>query len=189
MPDSIVRSPAAPPAAPPAATPGGEAGKLRLYAGVVGAVLVLDVLTKWVVQRSLRLYDPVPVIGDYVRLTYLFNPGAAFGLHLGPYSRIFFGVLSIVAVVVLWLFFRATPAADRMRLFAIALVTGGAVGNLLDRVRDVRGVVDFLDVGIGTLRWPVFNVADIAISVGAILLAVSLWREEQAQPGAGDGSG
>lgn len=164
------------------------AGKMRLYVAVVGAVLVLDIATKLLVQRTLRLYDPVPIVGDYIRLTYLFNPGAAFGLHLGAYSRVLFGVLGVVAVVVLWLFFRTTPAWDRLRLLAIALVTGGAIGNLIDRVRDVRGVVDFLDVGIGTLRWPVFNVADIAISIGAILLAVSLWREEQVQARDRDGA-
>jgi signal peptidase II len=168
--------------APPAA-PRRDRAKMLFYVVVVGTVLVLDIATKWAVQRTLRLYDPVPVLGDFFRLTYIFNPGAAFGLHLGAYSRLFFTVLSLVAVVVLWLFYRATPYADRLRLFAIALVTGGAVGNLIDRLRDIRGVVDFLDVGIGGLRWPVFNIADIAISVGAILLAISLWNEEEVQPG------
>jgi hypothetical protein len=72
-----------------------------------------------------------------------------------------------------------TPVADRLRLTAIALICGGAIGNLIDRVRSESGVVDFIDVGVGNIRWPVFNVADIAVTTGAIILALSLWKEEQ----------
>ncbi|HEX2091452.1 MAG TPA: signal peptidase II [Longimicrobiaceae bacterium] len=156
----------------------GMEGKLGIYLGVVGGVLVLDILTKYVVQRTLRLYEPVPVLGDFFRLTYIFNRGAAFGLHLGDYSRYIFTALTVAAIIGLFVWFRTTPATDRMRLFALASVTGGAIGNLIDRIRSHQGVVDFLDFGIGNLRWPVFNVADIAVTCGAILLAVSLWRED-----------
>jgi signal peptidase II len=153
--------------------------KLVLYGTVVGGVIALDQVTKFVVERSLRLYDPVPVWGEFFRLTYIFNRGAAFGLHLGDASRWIFTGLAAVAVVVLWFMYRGTPWTDRLRLFAIASVTGGAIGNLIDRVRSSRGVVDFLDFGVGDVRWPVFNVADIAVTCGALMLAFSLWREEQ----------
>jgi signal peptidase II len=83
--------------------------------------------------------------------------------------------------VVLFFMYRATPVSDRLRRVSIALVTGGALGNVVDRIRSPRGVVDFFDFGIGTLRWPVFNVADIAVTTGAILLAISLWREDADQ--------
>ena len=156
-----------------------EGRKALIYGGVVGASVALDVLTKYIVQNTLVLYRPVPVWGDFFRLTYIYNRGAAFGLHVGGYSRYVFLVLTVVAVVVLFTWFRTTPAHDRLRLYAIASVTGGAIGNLIDRVRSDRGVVDFLDFGIGSVRWPVFNVADIAATTGALLLAVSLWREEQ----------
>lgn len=155
--------------------------KTRIYAWLVGGTVLLDVVTKYVVQRTLVLYEPVPVWGDFFRLTYIFNRGAAFGLSLGEYSRYLFLALTLVAVIVLAGWYRGTPASDRMRLAAIAAVTGGAIGNLIDRVRSHRGVVDFLDFGIGQVRWPVFNVADIAVTTGAILLAISLWREEQEQ--------
>ena len=145
---------------------------------MVGVIVVLDVITKYVVQQRMRLYDPIPVLGDFFRLTYIFNRGAAFGLSLGDYSRVIFTVLTLLAIVGLFFWFRSTPLSDRVRLFALASVTGGAIGNLIDRVRHDRGVVDFLDFGIGSVRWPVFNVADIAVSVGAVLLAVSLWRED-----------
>jgi signal peptidase II len=160
--------------------PAAEIGrKAALYLGTVGVVVALDVYSKWKVESSLTLYDPVPVIGDFFRLTYIFNRGAAFGLHLGESSRFIFLGLAVLAVAVLFFMYRSTPWSDRMRLFAIASVTGGAIGNLLDRIRSDRGVVDFLDFGLGGVRWPVFNVADIAVTVGALLLAISLWKEEQ----------
>ncbi len=165
-----------------ATTPADEARrKIALYACTVGGVIVLDQITKSVVLKSLRPYTPVEVWGDVFRLTFIYNTGAAFGLHLGDASRWVFMALAAVAVVVLWLMFRGTPWRDRVRLVAIASVTGGAIGNVIDRIRSSRGVVDFLDFGLGDVRWPVFNVADIAVTVGALLLALSLWREEQKQ--------
>ncbi len=157
-----------------------ERRKFTLYTLLLVFIVALDVATKMVVQRTLVLYDPVPVLGNVFRLTYIYNPGAAFGLHLGDYSRYIFLTLTVVAVIVLFLWYRATPWHDRLRLVAIAAVTGGALGNMIDRVRSSRGVVDFLDIGVGHVRWPVFNVADIAVTVGAVLLALSLWTEETA---------
>lgn len=160
--------------------------KGALAVGIVGVVLVLDILTKlWVVQ-SFALYESVPVLGDWVRLTYTHNRGAAFGIHVGEHSRVFFLLLSLVALVVLGLIYRATPARDRLRIAALALVAGGALGNILDRIRFERGVVDFLDLGIGVHRWPVFNVADMAVSTGAILLLLSFYSEERESGDASD---
>ncbi|CAA9368902.1 MAG: Lipoprotein signal peptidase [uncultured Gemmatimonadetes bacterium] len=163
-----------------AGTPADEARrKMALYLGLVIGWVVLDQVTKVIVQRTLRLYDPVPVIGDFFRLTYIYNRGAAFGLHLGDWSRIAFSILPVAAAALLYMMYRTTPWSDKMRLIAIPLVTGGAIGNLIDRIRSSRGVIDFFDFGFGGTRWPVFNVADIGVTVGALLLAVSLWREEQ----------
>ena len=163
-----------------AGTPADEARrKMALYLGLVIGWVVLDQVTKVIVQRTLRLYDPVPVIGDFFRLTYIYNRGAAFGLHLGDWSRIAFSILPVAAAALLYMMYRTTPWSDKMRLIAIPLVTGGAIGNLIDRIRSSRGVIDFFDFGFGTMRWPVFNVADIGVTVGALMLAVSLWREEQ----------
>lgn len=145
---------------------------------IVAAVVGLDLLTKLWIQRSLRLYEQIEVIGDYLRLTYIYNPGAAFGIHVGEYSRVVFLVLSLAALIALVAMYWTTPHSDRIRLMSIALICGGALGNLVDRVRSPRGVVDFLDVGIGSMRWPVFNVADMAVTVGAVLLALSLWTED-----------
>lgn len=155
------------------------ANKLALLLGVVGIVVLLDATTKMLVQQTFHVYEQIDIIGEYLRLTYIYNPGAAFGIHLGPYSRLIFLVLSVVALVVLAAMYWVTPVQQRVRLIAIALVCGGAIGNLVDRVRSARGVVDFLDLGVGDLRWPVFNIADVAVTTGAIFLALSLWREEQ----------
>jgi signal peptidase II len=163
------------------APPRAQERSMHLVAIVVG-VVVLDLITKLWIQRTFRLYEQVEVIGDYLRLTFIYNPGAAFGIHVGEYSRIVFLVLSLVALVALVAMYWTTPHHDRLRLSSIALVCGGALGNLIDRVRSPRGVVDFLDVGIGDMRWPVFNVADMAVTIGAVLLAVSLWHEDTSQP-------
>jgi signal peptidase II len=114
--------------------------KMALYLGLTLGLIAIDQLTKYIVERSLRLYDPVPVIGDFFRLTYIFNRGAAFGIHLGDWSRIAFSILPVAAAVLLFLMYRQTPWSDRTRLISIALVTGGALGNLIDRIRSSRGV-------------------------------------------------
>jgi signal peptidase II len=159
------------------------AGKGRLFMGTVLSIVLVDFITKWMVQQRFHLYQQVQVIGDYLRLTFIYNPGAAFGIHLGEYSRPIFLVLSVVALVALTGMYWATPLRDRVRLMSISLICAGAIGNLVDRVRSHRGVVDFLDIGIGDLRWPVFNVADIAVTTGAVFLALSLWREERRDDG------
>jgi signal peptidase II len=145
---------------------------------VAGTVLGLDLLTKTVVERGFDHGRVVSVLGDWVQLRLVYNPGAAFGLDLGSQSRWLFLALAAVAVAALTRFAWNTSAADRFRLLALGLVAGGATGNLIDRVRSPQGVVDFLDVGLGTMRWPTFNVADIGVSCGAIALAISFWLED-----------
>lgn len=150
-----------------------------LFWSVLVAIVLTDILTKAIAEYALvpqRI--PHELIGDAVRLTLVYNPGAAFGLHLGEYSRWIFMVLTIGALFILGRLYRATRDGDLPRTLAISLVCAGAVGNLIDRIRHAQGVVDFIDVGIGDSRWPTFNVADMAVSVGAFLLAWVLWGEE-----------
>jgi signal peptidase II len=153
--------------------------KVALFFAIVVGVGVLDISTKLLVQRHFYLYQQVDIIGEYVRLTYIYNPGAAFGISVGEYSRQIFMVLSTIALVALIGMYWYTPVGDRIRLISIALICGGAIGNLIDRIRQETGVVDFIDVGVGDVRWPIFNIADMAVTTGAIVLAMSLWREEQ----------
>ena len=130
----------------------------RFITLVVGIVLV-DQFTKILAVDHLSpAYVPHPVIGDAVRLTLVYNPGAAFGLHLGPWSRWIFTALTAVALVVLWRMYRSSGSQERVKATALAMVSGGAIGNLVDRLRSSRGVVDFLDVGVAAWRWPTSTV-------------------------------
>lgn len=153
----------------------------RLFLGVALGVVALDAITKLAAEAFLLRYAGVPVVGEWFQLRLVYNPGAAFGLHLGPYSRWIFLVLALGAVVLLGRMSRTAAPGDRFRQLALGLVAGGAAGNLVDRIRSPQGVVDFLDVGVGAIRWPTFNVADIAVSCGAIALAISLWIEDSRQ--------
>jgi signal peptidase II len=147
-------------------------------------VIVADLLSKLLAEQLLApRYMPHPVIGNFVRFTLAYNPGAAFSMSLGQYSRPIFGAFAVIALVVLWRLYKMTGAGaragDRTRIVALALAFGGAAGNLLDRFRSPQGVVDFIDIGVGASRWPTFNFADVAVSVGAVLLACVLWYAEQ----------
>jgi signal peptidase II len=153
-----------------------------LFWGLIVAVIVLDVVTKAVAETALAPRGvPREVIGDWLRLTLVYNTGAAFGISLGPYSRWLFLALAIIALVILGRLYRQTPDRDRFRLASIGLVCAGAIGNVIDRIRHPMGVVDFIDIGIGMHRWPTFNIADMAVSVGAFMLAWSLWIEDRAR--------
>jgi signal peptidase II len=144
------------------------------------SVVLLDVVSKAVAVAVLPpAGGPRPLLGDAVRLTLVYNPGAAFGLSLGAHSRWIFMALSVVALGILARLYRQTRADDLVRALAITLVASGALGNLIDRIRSGLGVVDFIDVGIGPHRWPTFNVADMAVSGGALLLAWVLWADER----------
>ena len=155
----------------------------RIFWATAGAVVAGDVVTKLLAEALLARHLPVRVVGDVVQLRLVYNQCAAFGFCLGQYSRWIFFALALVALVVLASMVRATRDGDRVRIVTLALVCAGAVGNVIDRLRSTLGVVDFVDVGIGSARWPTFNVADSAITVGAIGLAVSLWLEGRAHDG------
>jgi len=148
---------------------------------LIAVVITVDVITKAFAEQYLApARIPHPVFGEWLRLTLVYNPGAAFGLHLGEHSRWIFMGLTVAALLILSRLYVITAPGDRPRTIALALVCAGAVGNLLDRIRSPLGVVDFLDVGVGdAARWPTFNVADIAVSTGAFLLAWVLWREDR----------
>src|SRR5947207_91205 len=158
-----------------------SAAERRLFWGTAIAVVVSDFVTKLIAEAFLARRLPLQVLGDIVQFRLVYNEGAAFGLHVGENSRWIFLGLAVLALFVLASLVRSTRPGDRFRLIALALVCGGAVGNLIDRVRSAQGVVDFVDVGLGAWRWPTFNVADSAITIGAIALGLSLWQEGSAQ--------
>ena len=155
-----------------------SAAERRLFAVTAALVIVFDLVTKAAAEAHLTRVTGVSVFGEWFQLRLVYNQGAAFGLHLGPYSSWFFLGFAVLAVFVLNALSRSAMPGDRFRQIACGLVTGGAIGNLLDRVRSERGVVDFIDIGLGSYRWPTFNIADIAVTCGALALALSFWRED-----------
>jgi signal peptidase II len=155
---------------------------MTFYLTALG-IIVLDQLTKAVIVRTLRLGDAIPVVPGFFDIAFVFNPGAAFGFlaTLPAGLRGPFFILVSVAAVVLILIYRARYLRDkRLASTALALILGGALGNLIDRLR-YGMVVDFLDVHVHQYHWPAFNVADSAISVGVGLMLLELvieWRKE-----------
>lgn len=151
----------------------------RLFWLIVVAVIGTDLVTKAAAVAALPLGVPRDVVGSAVRLALVYNPGAAFGLSFGPSSRWIFLALTMAALASLARLQWAARAGDFARSTAIGLVCGGAVGNLIDRVRSPVGVVDFIDIGVNYHRWPTFNVADMAVTTGAVMLALVLWSEDR----------
>ena len=150
------------------------------------AIVLADVATKRLAVDHLSPpYVPHDVIGEYLRFTLAFNSAGAMSLSLGPSSRLWFVLLSIGTLFVLAYMYRQTAPDDRLQLTALALICGGALGNLLDRLRSARGVVDFIDIGIGTHRFWTFNIADVGVTLGTAaltwILCVRAAREERAR--------
>ena len=155
-----------------------------VYLGVSLAVVVLDQITKAIVAARIPLHDTIPVIRGFFDLTHVKNSGAAFGLFASLSSPARATILTAVAggvflAVLAWSL--TSPVTLTRQQTALALVQGGAVGNLIDRVR-FQSVTDFLRFYVDRWEWPSFNVADSAISVGVVLLAWNIWRHPQKEP-------
>jgi signal peptidase II len=142
-------------------------------------IVALDVFTKMLAVARLTEHVPRQIVGSVVRFTLAYNPGAAFSMSLGENSRYIFGAFAVGALFILWRLYRSTLPGDTLRVIALGLAWGGAAGNLIDRFHRSQGVVDFLDIGIGDVRFWTFNVADSAVTVGALVLGWVLWREER----------
>jgi len=158
---------------------------LLLFA-IAGGVLALDQLTKFLVMRRIPFETSIPIVGDFVRFTHIRNRGVAFGLLSD--QGIPFVFVSLVAMLLIVLSLRRVPREARTLRLSLAAILGGACGNLIDRVR-FREVVDFIEVGVGRLRWPVFNVADVAVTTGVFLFIAAslLGRRESVPPDADPG--
>jgi signal peptidase II len=152
--------------------------KLQIFGIIFPLVMILDLVTKrWAL--SALATQRGELLGGLVPLTLAFNKGAAFGIRIGEDSRWFFVPVTLIALALLLLLLRQAASRDYLRIVAISLVVSGAVGNLYDRLRWGRGVVDFIGpIDLGFWDFPIFNVADMSITCGAILLAFSFWMEE-----------
>jgi signal peptidase II len=147
----------------------------RLVA-IAGLIVLLDQLSKAIILKSMPLHHSISVIPGFFDITFIFNPGGAFGFLAGQHSilrHVFFLGATSLAICFIFILYRKIPQTHSLLANAFALIIGGAVGNLIDRVRFEK-VVDFLDFYLGKYHWPAFNVADSAISVGMVIFVYHL---------------
>ena len=153
--------------------------RFGLLAIVALAAMALDQWTKWLTLVHIPEHRPIPVIPGFFDLVNVRNRGAAFGFlnrsDIEWQFWLFLGA-TVAAVVAIVALIRSMRRPDGRLVLGLGLVLGGALGNLSDRVR-FRAVIDFLDFYIGSWHWPAFNVADMAICLGALLACLSLWRQ------------
>jgi signal peptidase II len=153
--------------------------KWFLLVSLLGLVLCLDQASKLYVHNTFMLHESRPVIAEFFHLTYVRNPGAAFGFlahQQEAFLRFFFPMVTMFAIVVLLVYFIRVPYQRTLTLWGIGLILGGAVGNGIDRLW-LGQVIDFLDFHWhNTYHWPAFNLADSAICVGVGLLLLDAFR-------------
>jgi signal peptidase II len=150
--------------------------KYMRLACVAGLIVIVDQITKALILKSMPLYHSVPVIPGFFNITHIQNPGGAFGFLANQSSNlrtIVFLLISSLAVGLIFWFYKNTPKTHPWLANAFAMIFGGAIGNLIDRIRFGK-VVDFLDIYLGDLHWPAFNIADSAISIGIAIFIFHL---------------
>jgi signal peptidase II len=158
--------------------------KTLFFLAMAALVLLLDQMTKAWIISTLRIHESLTVIGGFFNITHVRNPGAAFGFLAGAspaFRYVFFLAVTVAAIVLILHYLRTTRIEDISLVFSLSLILAGAVGNLIDRVR-FGEVVDFFDVYIGVHHWPAFNVADAAITSGAAILMIILFRRRKERP-------
>ncbi len=151
-------------------------GKYKRLAGVAGLIVLSDQITKALILKSMPLYHSVTVIPGFFNITHIHNPGGAFGFLANQSSNlrtIVFLLISSLAVGLIFWFYKQTPKTHPWLANAFAMIFGGAIGNLIDRIRFGK-VVDFLDFYLGNLHWPAFNIADSAIVIGITVFVIHL---------------
>jgi signal peptidase II len=155
--------------------------RYRIVSVLSGVIIILDQITKIWVQGSISMYESIPVIPGFFDLVHVLNKGAAFGflnradIHWQTY---FFIGVSALAVVLIFHLVRTVDRRDPFMFTGLGCILGGALGNMIDRIR-IGQVIDFLDFHVAGHHWPAFNVADMAISVGALLLLISFYQRKK----------
>jgi signal peptidase II len=139
---------------------------------------VFDYITKRQVETTMTLHQSINVIGEYLKWTYIRNPNGVFGIKLGPFGGNYFAFMSVALLIVLLIIYRREILKSNLIGLAFAFIIGGAAGNLTDRFL-YGEVVDFIQMGIpGGPYWPIYNIADLVVVIGMILLIIYFAREE-----------
>ena len=140
---------------------------------VIGLVILFDQVTKLLIRNYMAIGQSIKVVGNFIRFTYVENPGIAFGIHIN--NTLVFTILSLIASSAIGIYLYLNRSGPGLLKISLAIILGGAFGNLIDRVLSGR-VVDFIDIGMGGLRWWIFNIADSAVVIGMILLVINIYR-------------
>jgi signal peptidase II len=157
--------------------------RYRIILGIAACIVALDQASKFVAERTIAPYEVIPVTG-FFNLVNVRNYGAAFGFLNDPnlnWQFWFFLAATLLATGIIVYIAKKAEDRDKTLFFALGCILGGAIGNLVDRIR-YRAVVDFLDFHYAGWHWPAFNVADIAICIGAGLAALLIWRSPLPAP-------
>jgi len=167
--------------------------KTVIVYSTIAIIVVLDQISKYIVKTSMHLYESIGLIGDFLKLTYIENPGMAFGIQFQ--NKFWFTFLSVFAALIVVVYLVRMPNERFIFRFSLALILGGAIGNLTDRLLYGK-VTDFVDVeffdislpsfkflflqfpGYDMTRWPVFNVADSAVTCGMLLLTWMIFTQK-----------
>lgn len=156
--------------------------KYLLLIAISGFIIAIDQIVKLYVHTHFQLHESIPVIKDFFNLTYVPNPGAAFGIFKDSHEifrTIFFMSMPPIACLIILFILRTVPDHDKIQIYALSGVFGGAIGNYIDRIR-LGFVVDYLDFHIkNKYAWPAFNVADSTIVVGIGILMYLMYKEGQ----------
>ena len=150
------------------------------YLFITSLVIVFDQVSKWLMVSRLSLYETI-IVMPYFNLTMAHNEGAAFSFlaQAGGWQRWFFIWLALIISVVLFVWLAKLKPTEKLEAISLSLILGGALGNVIDRI-SYGYVIDFIDLYIGHNHWPVFNIADSAICIGAILLVADSFKSETA---------
>jgi len=152
--------------------------KYLILLATVTAVVLLDFITKAYIDSNMSLHESVVVIGGFLNIMYVRNPGAAFSFLASAspgFRSVFFLTVTVTAIVLVLYYIAKSKTEEPLMIFALSLIMSGALGNFIDRVR-LGEVIDFIDVHLGAYHWPAFNVADSAITVGAFIMLFVLFK-------------
>ena len=146
-------------------------------------VILFDQITKIYVKYNFNLYESFNLVGQYIRIFYIENSGIAFGIDTSRY-HFFITLLTIIAILVILYYLIIVIKENRLEKYPISLILGGAIGNCIDRIlvlfpnSDYNGVVDFIDIGLGSFRWYIFNIADASITCGVLFYLFIYYKNQ-----------
>ena len=152
--------------------------KYFILCATVATVVLLDFITKAYIDSTMSVHESVVVIGGFLNITYVRNPGAAFSFlaNASPdFRSVFFFTVTVLAIILVLYYIAKSKTEEPLMIFALSLILSGALGNFIDRVR-LGEVIDFIDVHLDAYHWPAFNVADSAITIGAFIMLFALFK-------------